>query len=378
MERLWTPWRSAYVGGAAKSGCPFCERPAAGDDAATLILLRGERCFVIMNLYPYNTGHLMIVPYRHLADPGALAPEEWHELVTLLPRLTAALTETMRPDGFNVGMNIGSAAGAGIADHLHLHVVPRWAGDTNFMPVLGATKVLPELLPETYARLRRALGLAEEPPVPEAAAIELPGAMSEHIVEGHQDEVAAAAEPSPWEDVPGEPVSPPPDGPPAAEDVGGSAPAAVAQETEATAGPAGEGVAEAAGPAVPQAGAVVLVRDKVALRLTKDGAWVLPKGHIEAGETPAATAQREVAEEMGLSGTLGPVVGELRFVQAGRARHVVYFLFQAGRPLPAWEEHLGRDTFLFSPREAAERLTHPDARVLLGQALAAARRGGHR
>lgn len=368
MERLWTPWRSAYVGGAAKSGCPFCERPAAGDDAATLILLRGQRCFVIMNLYPYNTGHLMIVPYRHLADPGALAPEEWHELVALLPRLTAALTETMRPDGFNVGMNIGSAAGAGIADHLHLHVVPRWAGDTNFMPVLGATKVLPELLPETYARLRRALGLAEEAPAQAASAIELPGAAPAAVMEGRQEEVAAAAEPSPREEVPGEPAQAPAAG----------APDVVAEAAGATVGPAGEGVAEAAGPAVPQAGAVVLVRDKVALRLTRDGAWVLPKGHIEAGETLEATAQREVAEEMGLSGTLGPAVGELRFLQDGRERHVVYFLFQAGRPLPAWEEHLGRDTFLFSPREAAERLTHPDARVLLGQALAAARRGGHR
>ena len=129
---------------------------------------------------------------------------------------------------------------------------------------------------------------------------------------------------------------------------------------------------------MPQAGAVVLVRDKVALRLARDGTWVLPKGHIEEGETPEAAAVREVAEEMGLSGSLGAAVGELRFEQAGRPRHVSYFLFFAGRPLPSWDEHLGRDTFLFSPREALTRLTHPDAQHLLEQALEAARRRGRR
>jgi diadenosine hexaphosphate hydrolase (ATP-forming) len=129
---------------------------------------------------------------------------------------------------------------------------------------------------------------------------------------------------------------------------------------------------------VPQAGAVVLVRDKVALRLTQDDTWVLPKGHIEAGETPEQAATREVAEEMGLSGRLGPMVGELRFVQRQRQRQVTYYLFHAGRPLPSWDEHLGHDTFLFSPREAVERLTHPDARALLTRALEQARGGDDR
>jgi ATP adenylyltransferase len=321
MDRLWTPWRSAYVGGEPKDGCPFCERPAAGDDVANLILLRAARCFVIMNLYPYNTGHLMIVPYRHVAAPGDLSPEEWHEMVDLLPRLTGALGAAMRPDGFNIGMNVGSAAGAGIADHIHLHIVPRWVGDTSFMPVLGATKVLPELLPDTYARLRQAL----ERPAAEPAA------------------------------------------PPAAEEASAEQEPVAATEQEA-----------AAPPPVPQAGAVVLVRDKVALRLTRDGAWVLPKGHIEPGETPEQAAEREVAEEMGLSGRLGPAVGELRFAQGQRERQVTYYLFHAGRPLPSWEEHLGRDAFLFSPREAVERLTHPDARALLARALEQARGGDDR
>jgi ATP adenylyltransferase len=122
-------------------------------------------------------------------------------------------------------------------------------------------------------------------------------------------------------------------------------------------------------PPVRQAGAVVLIRDKVALRLASDGTWVLPKGHLEEGETPEQAAVREVDEEMGLTGTLGPVAGEMRFVQGRRERHVVYYILHAARPLPAWSEHLGRDTFLFSPREAIDRLTHPEARDLLRRAL---------
>lgn len=167
MERLWTPWRSAYVTGEQRSsGCVFCRLPAELKDADNLILLRTDLAFVIMNRYPYNSGHLMIVPYRHIDDPVALTATEWHTLGELVPVVVTALRQTMRPEGFNVGLNVGAAAGAGIADHLHLHVVPRWVGDTNFMPVVGQTKVLPELLGDTYTRLKAAL--LDSPPTDEA------------------------------------------------------------------------------------------------------------------------------------------------------------------------------------------------------------------
>src|SRR5262245_45959171 len=121
VERLWTPWRSAYVGGERTvEGSLFETLAADSDDEANLILLRGEQCFVIMNLFPYNSGHVMVVPYRKVADPVELTPDEWRELGQLTSRLTAALRATLAPDGFNIGMNIGTAAGAGIPDHLHL------------------------------------------------------------------------------------------------------------------------------------------------------------------------------------------------------------------------------------------------------------------
>ena len=147
----------AYIQAAKEQGdddgCIFCDLPAEGDDERTKILVRGERAFVILNSFPYNPGHLMVAPFRHVGDFGAIETDEFAEVDALLTRSVRALEEEMEPHGFNLGMNLGRVAGAGIPGHLHWHVVPRWNGDTNFMPVVGQTRVLPELLGETYARL---------------------------------------------------------------------------------------------------------------------------------------------------------------------------------------------------------------------------------
>jgi ATP adenylyltransferase len=156
VERLWTPWRRAFVeGGERRSGeCFLCAIPAEHDDRANLLLLRGAGAYVLMNLYPYNNGHLLIAPYLHHGDLATLEPGIAAEVMTLTQRSVDVLQRAYRPDAFNVGMNLGQAAGAGAPDHLHMHAVPRWNGDTSFMPVLGDTKVLPETLEETYERLR--------------------------------------------------------------------------------------------------------------------------------------------------------------------------------------------------------------------------------
>ncbi len=156
LQRLWTPWRMGYIRGVAPQveGCPFCVLPERmGDDADAFIVHRGETAYVILNAYPYNPGHCMVVPYRHVAGMGELSTEEVHEVADLCQRAVNALQVASGAQAFNIGMNVGAAAGAGIADHLHQHVVPRWGGDTNFMPVIGQTRVLPELLSETYGRL---------------------------------------------------------------------------------------------------------------------------------------------------------------------------------------------------------------------------------
>jgi len=153
MDTLWAPWRMAYVEKARPSGCLFCEIPGSGDDEKDLLLYRGKSVFILMNLYPYNPGHLMIAPYRHLDDLGKLSLDEQVELIQEAGRSTRLLRETMNPDGFNLGINQGKVAGAGIEDHLHLHVVPRWNGDTNFMPIVGGTKVISEHLTATYQKL---------------------------------------------------------------------------------------------------------------------------------------------------------------------------------------------------------------------------------
>ncbi len=138
----------------ADAGCLFCDKPKLGDDRAALVLARAGSAFAMLNAYPYNPGHLMIAPFRHTAELEGLDQTELRDIDALLQRSVEALKEWSGPDGFNIGMNLGRVAGAGIADHLHWHVVPRWNGDTNFMPVVGETRVLPELLADTWAKLQ--------------------------------------------------------------------------------------------------------------------------------------------------------------------------------------------------------------------------------
>ena len=155
VQRLWTPWRMRYVGGGSKiDGCLFCHRFSERPDSTPLILHRGERVFSIMNLYPYNTGHLMLVPIDHVATPEAADAPTMAEIAAVLPPVLRAARRALGCHGFNIGMNVGAIAGAGIAEHLHQHIVPRWEGDANFMPILASTMVLPELIPVTYAKLR--------------------------------------------------------------------------------------------------------------------------------------------------------------------------------------------------------------------------------
>ena len=150
---LWAPWRMAYIGGPRSEGCLLCDLPRENKDRESLILHRGPRTYVVMNRYPYNNGHLMIVPYRHCADLGQVSTEDSLELMHESQRATRILRRLFGAEGFNVGMNLGTAAGAGIAEHVHIHVVPRWVGDTNFMPVLADTKVMPDYLEATYEKL---------------------------------------------------------------------------------------------------------------------------------------------------------------------------------------------------------------------------------
>ena len=154
MKRIWSPWRMAYIEGEKQKGCIFCDKTLEDQDSDNLILLRGEHCFVMMNRYPYTNGHLMVVPYVHVDSPTALPPETLMEMMNLVNIALEVLRESMHSDGFNVGMNLGASAGAGIADHIHMHVVPRWTGDTNFMPVLGDTRVIVEGLQACYDKLR--------------------------------------------------------------------------------------------------------------------------------------------------------------------------------------------------------------------------------
>jgi ATP adenylyltransferase len=158
VKRLWAPWRMGYVAGPRPPGdCVFCEAPGAGDDRARLVLDRGDHGYLILNAYPYASGHLMAVVYRHIAALAEATTDELTELMTLVTRATALIEAEYGAEGFNVGLNQGRAAGAGIAEHLHLHVVPRWNGDANFMAVVGEVRVLPEALTVTYDRLRRRL-----------------------------------------------------------------------------------------------------------------------------------------------------------------------------------------------------------------------------
>ena len=158
MDYLWTPWRYRYIAEAEQDDrCVFCDAFSANDDRETLILLRAERNFVILNRFPYTSGHIMIVPYAHVADLASADPATLAEMMQLAQRMQTALQKAYRPEGFNIGMNLGRSAGAGIVGHLHLHVLPRWAGDANFMTVVGETRVEPEELSTTYHRLHAAL-----------------------------------------------------------------------------------------------------------------------------------------------------------------------------------------------------------------------------
>ena len=155
FARLYTPHRMAYIKGEGSAGCPFCEIPAMADTDG-LIVARGSSAYAVLNLYPYNAGHLMVVPFRHLASYDELTGAEVGEVATMTQHALRALRHATGAHGFNVGMNLGTVGGAGIAAHLHQHVVPRWGGDTNFMPVVGHTRVLPQLLPDTRDLLARA------------------------------------------------------------------------------------------------------------------------------------------------------------------------------------------------------------------------------
>jgi ATP adenylyltransferase len=163
MDRLWTPWRYRYVssakptGAGPDSGCIFCEKAASSDDRGNYVVLRAERNFLILNLYPYTTGHLMIAPYEHIATLGEAPQETLHEMMQLTARAEKALRQVYAPDGLNIGMNLGESAGAGIAGHIHMHVLPRWTGDGSFMTTVAETRVLPETLETTYERVKAAL-----------------------------------------------------------------------------------------------------------------------------------------------------------------------------------------------------------------------------
>ncbi len=155
MDILYSPWRIDYILSEKEKGCIFCSKPRANDDEGFLILKRGKTAYIIMNLYPYNNGHLMVVPYRHVSHLSDLDDKELCEMTKLTQLCEKALNEVYTPDGINIGMNLGEAAGAGVADHLHIHIVPRWNGDTNFISTLGKTRVIPEQMEKTYHKLKK-------------------------------------------------------------------------------------------------------------------------------------------------------------------------------------------------------------------------------
>lgn len=155
MEIIWTPWRYEYVNSVdEREGCIFCDKSKAENDRETLVVFRGERCFAILNLFPYTTGHIMIAPYEHADTIEKLDPETLTEMMVVAQRSVSAIRDAFGPEGFNLGINISRVAGAGIEDHLHLHLVPRWAGDNNFMAVIAETRVLPRTLDDVWLALK--------------------------------------------------------------------------------------------------------------------------------------------------------------------------------------------------------------------------------
>ena len=164
MQVLWAPWRMTYVGGPKAGGCIFCEQPAREDQRAALVLASTEHSVLMLNRFPYANGHVMVAPRRHTADLARLPGDEFVELSLTLRRAIGLLQAAFGPDGMNVGLNLGQAAGAGIADHLHWHIVPRWVGDTNYMPLIGEVRVIPEHLEALYDRLRPSFAALESAP----------------------------------------------------------------------------------------------------------------------------------------------------------------------------------------------------------------------
>jgi len=154
MKRIWSPWRVQYIRNSNPAGCIFCDKPGENKDSENFILYRGEKNFVIMNAFPYNPGHLMVVPFRHVGKLEDLTSDERNNHYEIVSRAVSILRESCKSDNFNLGMNLGRAAGAGIADHIHTHIVPRWNGDNNFMPVIGETRVISESMIDIYNRLK--------------------------------------------------------------------------------------------------------------------------------------------------------------------------------------------------------------------------------
>jgi ATP adenylyltransferase len=153
MQTLWAPWRISYILNGKENGCIFCNRQHEAGDNNNLVLKRGEHAIIMLNKYPYNNGHLLVAPTRHVGFLEDLQPEEMSELMVAIQRAVVLLKQVYSPQGFNIGANLGKVAGAGVADHLHFHIVPRWEGDTNYMPILADTRVIPEQLQDTYQRL---------------------------------------------------------------------------------------------------------------------------------------------------------------------------------------------------------------------------------
>lgn len=153
MKNIWAPWRMEYILGPKEKGCIFCVKPREDDDKKNLIVYRGKHNYVMLNLYPYNNGHLMVVPYRHTGDVLGLGEDEAADMMNMVKRCVLALRGAFKPQGFNIGMNLEAASGADIDEHIHMHVVPRWNGDTNFMPVVGETRVIPQHLQSAYEAL---------------------------------------------------------------------------------------------------------------------------------------------------------------------------------------------------------------------------------
>ena len=161
MKRIWAPWRMGYILGNKQAGCVFCQALRANKDAANHILCRSTKSALMLNLYPYTNGHMMVVPFLHTGELLDLDGETLADMMALTQQAVRLLREAMAPHGFNLGLNLGQAAGAGIQDHVHIHIVPRWENDTNFMPVLGDVRVIPESLDATYEKLEAALGTKE-------------------------------------------------------------------------------------------------------------------------------------------------------------------------------------------------------------------------